>query len=131
MGMDRTVTFTEGGLPSWVAIRDLLEERGLPVQLRMIDGELALPDELPPETWRELRVGTPQGMVTLRRQAGQVDLVIWGNADAALRQAWDALTWAVAAAASGHILTAQGSLSAEEFLRTAGLPPGLRRGADR
>src|SRR3712207_8342677 len=32
----------------------------------------SFPDEVPPEGWRELRVGTPQGMVTLRREGGAV-----------------------------------------------------------
>ena len=46
----------------------------------MIDGELAFPDETPADAWRELRVGTPQGMVTVRRDRDQVVLVTWGNA---------------------------------------------------
>ena len=92
MGMDQTVSFAGAG-PDWAAVRDLLARHGYPVQMRMIDGQLAFPDEEPPEGWRELRVGTPQGMVTLRRGGGAVVCVTWGNADAALRQAWNALAW--------------------------------------
>jgi hypothetical protein len=44
----------------------------------MIDGELAFPDEEPPEDWRELRIGTPEGMmVTIRRERDRVVLVVW------------------------------------------------------
>jgi hypothetical protein len=59
--------------------------------MRMIDGELAFPDETPPDTWRELRVGTPSGMITLRREIDGVTLVIWGNADENLRRDWNTL----------------------------------------
>jgi len=94
MGQEQRVTFAEGTLPSWNAISSLLARRGFPVQVRMIDNELALPDEVPPETWRELRLATLQGMVTLRRENHGVSLVTWGNAEAGLLQAWNALAWA-------------------------------------
>ena len=61
MGMDQTVSFAGRPTPAWAAVADLLARHGFPVQTRMIDGQLALPDEAPPEPWRELRVGTPQG----------------------------------------------------------------------
>jgi hypothetical protein len=125
MGMDQTVTFA-GEPPAWAAVRDLLAARGFAVQTRMIDGELAFPDEAPPAGWRELRVGTPQGMVTLRREPGRVVCVTWGNADAALRQAWNALAWAWAAAGGGRVLTAEGTLNADEYEGRAELPPGMR-----
>ena len=60
MGMEQVVMLDRGQAPSWPRIRDLLASHGFPVQLRMIEGELAFPDELPPESWREIRVGTPQ-----------------------------------------------------------------------
>ena len=41
MGMEQTVTFPGGSPPPWSAVRDLLVSRGLPMQVRMIDGELA------------------------------------------------------------------------------------------
>jgi len=128
MGMEQTVTFAPGRLPTWEAVRDLLAARGFPVQLRMIDGELSFPDEVPPPEWQELRLGTPQGMVTVHRQADRVTTVTWGNADAALAQAWNAVTWACAEVAAGHILTDAGPLSAEAYRRSAALPPGLHPG---
>ncbi len=45
----------------------------------MIDGQLAFPDEEPAADWRELRVGTPQGMVTVRRGKERMVFVTWGN----------------------------------------------------
>ena len=92
----------------------------------MIDGQLAFPDEEPPEGWAELRVGTPQGMVTIRREPSSVRLVTWGNADAAMIQAWNALAWAFAEARSGQVEGPEGPQSAEVFRRHADLPTGLR-----
>jgi hypothetical protein len=125
MGMEQAVTFAEGAVPPWTAVHDLLAVRGFPVQVRMIDGELAFPDELPPEPWRELRLGTPQGMVTLRREADRVVAVTWGNADEPLRQAWNALTWALAEAGGGRVLSPNGPVTAAEFRHAANLPSGL------
>jgi hypothetical protein len=126
MGMEQTVTFPAARMPAWPAVRDLLAQRGLAVLARMIDGQLAFPDEEPSPTWHELRVGTAQGMVTVRREPDQVRLVVWGNADAGLRQLWNTLTWAYAEAGSGQIITGEGSFTAAEYRRQAELPDGLR-----
>ena len=111
MGMDQSVIFASKALPSWPAVRALLQQRGLAVQMRMIDGQLAFPDEQPPENWTELRVALPQGMVTVRRGEDRLVFVTWGNADAALRQAWNALAWACTRSrrrASAHVTGASG-----------------------
>ncbi len=126
MGMEQRVQFQGGSIPTWQAVRDLLVRHGYPVQLRMIDGELSLPDEIPPLPWRELRVGTPQGMITLRRQNDAVVCVTWGNADISLRQAWNALTWALAATGNGTIETSRGARDAAAFRRETELPETLR-----
>ncbi len=125
MGMEQTVSFA-GPVPAWPAVARLLAERGLPAQMRMIDGELAFPDEPPPEAWRELRVGTSLGMVTVRRAPGGLALVTWGNADEGMRQAWNALTWAFAEAGGGKVRSPAGELDAGAFARTAELPPAMR-----
>jgi len=114
MGMDRTVRFP-GAPPAWEAVRDLLAAHGFAVQVRMIDGELAFPDEAPPPSWRELRLGTPQGMVTVRRAADRVECVVWGNADAGLRRAWDAVAWAFAEAGGGLVADDGGERTAAQF----------------
>jgi hypothetical protein len=69
----------------------------------MIDGELAFPDETPPDVWRELRASAGNGMITLRREDDGIRLVVWGNADAPLRQAADTLAQVIAALTEGGI----------------------------
>jgi len=124
MGMEQVVRFREGGPISWPATRDLLASQGLPVQVRMIDGQLAFLDEEPPDSWRELRLATSDGMaVTARREQDRLALVVWGNADVKLIQAWNAITWAFAAAGNGRIETGEGrSQTAAEFKANADLP---------
>ena len=126
MGLEQTVTFARGAIPAWAVVGDLLARRGFPVHVRMIDGELALPDEEPPEGWRELRLGTPQGMVTVRRDGARLAFVTWGNADDAMRQAWNALVWAFAAVGSGQIETSQGMLDASTYRERMEMPSALR-----
>ena len=126
MGMEQTITFPAGGPPSWPAVRQLLATCEFPVQVRMIDGELAFPDEELPENWHELRLSTPEGMmVTVRRDQNRVLLVVWGNADAGLIHAWNMLTWAFAQAGQGSILTTDGPQTAAEYGRRNGVSGAL------
>src|SRR5262249_31737644 len=125
MGMEQTVVFEPGTGPAWVAGGDLLAARGFQGQMRLIDGQLAFPDEMPPETWQELRVGTAGGMVTLRRDGDRIQTVTWGNADDAMVRAWNALTWAIAETGRGKVLVPSGAITADEYRRTADLPAGL------
>jgi hypothetical protein len=94
----------------------------------MIDSELAFPDELPSATWQEIRVGTESGMVTVRRDAGEIVAIIWGNADAGLDQTWESITWAVAELTGGFVQTGGGEESAAEFRKIAELPPAFHAG---
>jgi hypothetical protein len=64
-------------------------------------------------------------MITLRRDADGVTLVIWGNADAELRQAWNALAWGLAHLSGGTV----GAQSADDFKLSAELPAGLKSSA--
>ena len=104
MGMEQTVTFSTAP-PAWTAARDLLAARGYMFQVCMIDGQLAFPDEQPPETWHEVRLSTSQGMVTVRRQGNRLVFVTWGNADAGLREQSNALAVAFADAGGGAVET--------------------------
>src|SRR5687768_4496567 len=122
MGMDQKVLFAPEQTFAWPALAELLAGRDYPLQLRMIDGELCFPDEQPSDAWRELRVSTPDGMVTLRREPDGITLVTWGNADEKLLRAWNALTWALANLTGGTIRTATGSLTLDQFVKTAQLP---------
>ncbi len=122
MGVELVVTFRERQPPAWPAVAELLARHGWPVQMRMIDGELAFPDEQPPEGWREVRVAAGGAMVTVRRGEHEVRLVAWGNADDAQRRLWQALAWAFAAAGDGLVRSEQGEEDAATFGRKAGLP---------
>lgn len=127
MGLEQRVAFSEGILPRWTDVADVLERREFPVRVRMIDGELALPDDAVPESWRELRVSTPPGMVTLKRQNDGVVLATWGNADSNLKQAWNALAWALAKVGNGRIEAADGKHDSAGFHRTAELPATVKK----
>lgn len=94
MGVDRCVPCI-GSTPKWSALHDRLVPHGPQCKLQMINGELAFPDETPPDDWRELRLGTPSGMVTLRREDELIRLIVWGNADAALLHERDQIAEAI------------------------------------
>jgi hypothetical protein len=73
-----------------VALSTLLERlaaAGLPSTLAMVDNVLQGPGATPPAAWRDVRLRTPAGMVTLRRVPSGVAVVIFGNADEPLRAA--------------------------------------------
>jgi hypothetical protein len=93
----------------------VLAKRGWSVQMRMIDGELAFPEDQPPEGWREIRVGASGAMITIRRQPEQVVLVAWGNADQTQQALWNTLAWAWAEAGAGLVQTAEGPMNAATF----------------
>jgi hypothetical protein len=80
-----------------------MAQQKCPLQMRMIDGQLAFPDETPPDAWHELRVGTSAGMITLRRETDGITLVIWGNADEKLREVWHTLARGIAQLTDGAI----------------------------
>ena len=123
MGLDCNVRFPAGSVPAWGAIQGQLARVGEPAPLRMIDGMPAFPDESPEEGWRELRVGFPAGMVTLRRIGDTLTCIIWSNADAALLTARDRVAWACAAAGQGMVATPTGELAAPEFAHLTGISP--------
>jgi len=122
MGLDRTIHFGSAEAPTWEAIRGELHRAGIEVSLCMIDGLPAFPDETPEATWKELRVGFPAGMVTLRRGPNQFSCIVWGNAEGPLKLAWNALCWACGSACGGTMETPEGPQTASEFGRSAGLP---------
>jgi hypothetical protein len=84
MGMERVVPVA--GEISWPAIRDRLLAAGVVAQMRMVDNMPAFPDEEPPADWRELRVSLGHGMITLRREAQAIRIIVWGNADEATQR---------------------------------------------
>src|SRR5271156_5674410 len=104
MGMEQTVRFRTAP-PAWTAARDILATRGHTFQVCMFDGQLTFPNEQLEETWSELRLKTPQGMITVRREADRLVFVTWGNADAGLREQCNALASAFAEAGGGAVET--------------------------
>jgi hypothetical protein len=111
MGVDLRVTFPDRRVPDWPAVAGRLTAAGLPVQMRMIDGELAFPDEQPGESWRELRVAAGGAMVTVRRGDGEVAVVAWGNMDEAQKRLWQAVAEAFAGAGGGAVQGGPGGCS--------------------
>lgn len=94
MGLDRKIVLQAP--PAWQTWTGRLAQQGLTATLRMVDGELAFPDEVPAESWRELRISLPAGMVTLRREDDGVRLVVWGNASEQLLREVEMLAAALA-----------------------------------
>ncbi|MFQ3592575.1 MAG: hypothetical protein SNJ82_05210 [Gemmataceae bacterium] len=93
MGLEREVVF-DGPVPPWSAVAAHLSN----VQMRMINGNLAAPDELPEEPWQELRVAREGEMITLRRLPDRVVLVGWANPTPARQQLTEDLVRAFTAA---------------------------------
>jgi hypothetical protein len=126
MGMQQSVVF-EGPAPSWQAICETLRtHQSAAPQMRMIDGQIALPDEQPPDDWQELRVtaGEDTGMITLRRDDHtRITLIVWANADQPLQRAWHHLTWACAATAAGTVEAEGARYSPDQFARACNLRP--------
>ena len=69
------------------ALLDQLSAAGLPSALAMVDNVLQGPGAIPPAVWRDARIRTPAGVVTLRRVPSGVAVVVFGNADEPLRAA--------------------------------------------
>lgn len=64
---------------------------GMAITIQMIDGALVPPNTPPPAVWREIRLRTPAGTVTIRRTPDAIAVTVFGNADAALEAAQRAI----------------------------------------
>ncbi len=127
MGMEYSLRFSEQGVPPLHRILAVLAEHNFPVQVRMVDGELTLPDEVPPGGWKEVRLGTSVGMVTLVRRGQELAVVTLGNADKAMQSAWNAVAWAAAKTGQGKIVRAEGLQGASEFRASVLMPEIMRQ----
>jgi hypothetical protein len=78
-------------------VLEALGAAGVPATIAMADNALRAPTAPPPEDWRDVRLRTPGGMVTLRRQGDGIAVLVFGNADAALQAAQRAVADAVRA----------------------------------
>ncbi len=115
MGLTHAIPLSAA--PSWPTIAATLAAGGMPVGMRLIDGQPAFPDETPPPQWRELRVASTIAgalrMVTIRRVAAGVELVTWGNADEPSLRLRDAIA-AAFTTACGEGTTCKAVLRAHE-----------------
>jgi hypothetical protein len=73
--------------PPLATLVERLTAAGMTAMVVMIDGALVAPGKPFPEEWRDVRVRTPAGTVTIVRRPQGVAVVVWGNADDALRAA--------------------------------------------
>lgn len=94
LGLEKRILL-DHPIPKWCDWADLLQKDGISPQMRMIDGELAFPDEIPPSDWRELRVASQGAMVTIRRGEKEIILVGWNNDDPAQEKLMSGLTKAL------------------------------------
>lgn len=95
MGVTRRISCPRG-IPTWREVKSRLTAGGVAVEMRMIDGQLAFPDEEPPDDWQELRVSVGGWMVTIRRDGSAVELIRWGDPSAELDRAVSLLERALA-----------------------------------
>jgi hypothetical protein len=79
-------------------VLDALGRAGVTAVVAMADNALRPSGAPPPEEWRDVRLRTAAGMVTLRRQTAGIAVLVFGNADAALQAAQRAVADAVRAA---------------------------------
>lgn len=109
MGMQVSVP---GGSPRLVA--QAAKEQGL--ALRMVDNLPAFPDEAVPEEFQEVRLAGPAGMISVRSGPPGLTLVVWGNAEDALRQDLSKLAARLAELSSGTVLAAGQTWQVGEWL---------------
>ncbi|MSU78386.1 MAG: hypothetical protein EXS16_09850 [Gemmataceae bacterium] len=122
MGMEHKVSIARNTAIIWTELTAYCNAWAFPLQLRMIDGELAFPDETPPHDWKELRISTSGGMITLRRDNDGISVVVWGNADDAMRQSWNTLTLMLARVTGASVIVDGETKTADGFAAGAGLP---------
>jgi hypothetical protein len=89
MGMSKLVPAR--GVPPLAQLLDELSQANLPSTILMVDNQLVSPKVPPPSTWRDVRLKTPAGTVTLKRDASGITVTIFGNADPALVAAQDTI----------------------------------------
>jgi hypothetical protein len=93
MGLEIVVTRPEA--PSIPAVLERLAAAGLPSMVVMVDGQLQDPSRPIPERWSDLRIRTPAGTVSLKRRPDGIAVVVFGNADAPMIKAQEAIAEAL------------------------------------
>lgn len=88
MGLERLAPHPDRPLPEIAAA---LAAAGVTAMVVMIDNAFVAPGRPLPEVWRDARLKTPAGTVTLARRPDGIAVVVFGNADEPLRAAQDAI----------------------------------------
>ena len=70
---------------SLLALVELLRTAAPDAMVVMVDGNFLAPGRPLPEGWRDVRVRTPAGTLTLLPRPDGIEVVVFGNADDALR----------------------------------------------
>jgi hypothetical protein len=83
MGLEILV-HAEPGPAAVARLLERLASEGIAASVLMVDGALVHPSAPPPASFRDLRLRTPAGTVTLSRRAGGLAVLVFGNADPAL-----------------------------------------------
>jgi hypothetical protein len=84
MGLEVT---TDTPPPALADVLERLSGAGVNAMIAMVDGSLVAFGAPPPQSWREVRLRTPAGTVTVTRRGAGVAVTVFGNADDALRAA--------------------------------------------
>jgi len=96
VGLEERVPCAEP--PALELVLARLAEGGYASMIAMVDGALVMPKAAPPARWREVRVRTPDGTVSIVRHDDAVSVVVFGNADERLRTAQARVLAAIRAA---------------------------------
>ncbi len=82
MGMDLVVA--GAGACAIAELLDALARAGIAASVIMVDGALHAPGAPVSGSWRDVRLKTAAGTVSLKRRSDGIAVVVFGNADAAL-----------------------------------------------
>ena len=73
--------------PPLSALLERLAVMGMPAAIVMVDNILQAPGSPAPTAWRDVRLKTPMGTVTLVQRDGGIGVVVFGNASVQLQEA--------------------------------------------
>jgi hypothetical protein len=72
-----------------------LAAAGVRAQVMMVDDQLVAPGAQVSDGWRDVRLRTPAGTLSLKRRGAEIAVVVFGNADAALQAMQRAVAHAI------------------------------------
>jgi len=84
MGLE--IVVARAGAVPLAPVLERLAAAGVVASVIMIDNALVPPNAPVPDGWRDVRLKTPAGTLSLKRRPDCVAVVTFGNADAALQK---------------------------------------------